>query len=101
MEIVNLWNENTDLNIVKTWLLGTTDGQTYPIIDRWAPKFHTPGFLCLDGLAEFDDIIGYKYDWKLDDPNLDAEAERIVRELDAFIEKVNAHPELYSDNIVA
>lgn len=96
-EIKNLWSEDTDENIVRSWLVGITDGQTWSVNGHFLSRITTDKFDCnFDCIeAEWDDIIGYKHDWKLDDWKLEAEVERIVRELNALIDEINANPEKY------
>lgn len=30
MDCSNIFTEDTDINIIKSWLIGCSDGQTYP-----------------------------------------------------------------------
>lgn len=96
-EIANLWSEDTDENIVKTWLLGMTDGQTYSINDRFLPRVKTEllcgNFDCIEG--EWDEIIGPCEYFKIDDPRLEDRAREIVEGLNGFIDRINANPERY------
>jgi hypothetical protein len=96
-EIANLWSEDTDENIVKSWLVGITDGQTWSINEHFLEKITTPklamNFDCIE--EKWDDIIGYKHDWKLDEEGLDDEVKRIVRELNELIADINANPDKY------
>lgn len=98
-DIVNLWIEDSDLNIVTTWLVGGTSGQTYSILDRFLPRIKIDEdkyiYDFCDIETEVNEIIGYKYDYKLDDLELIPRAREIVDGLNAFVEKVNAHPENY------
>ena len=98
-DIVNLWKEDSDFNIVRTWLVGGTSGQTYSILDRFLPKLkidetkYDYDFANIE--AEIDEIIGSDHDYKVDDERCTARAWQIVNSLDKFIEKVNANPERY------
>jgi hypothetical protein len=95
--IANLWSEDTDENIVKSWLVGITDGQTWNINEHFLKKITTPelemNFDCIE--AKWDDIIGYKHDWKLDEEGLNDEVKRIVNELNELIADINANPNKY------
>lgn len=98
-DIVNLWSEDTDLNVVKTWLVGGTDGQTYSITDRFLPRIkideevYEYDYCDIEGAV--DEIIGYKHDYKLDDPELEVRAKEIVDGMVKLVESINAHPENY------
>ena len=96
-EITNLWKEDTDENIVKSWLVGLTDGQTYSINDRFLPRITTPlfcgNFDCIE--AEWDEIIGPCIRCKIDDELLEPQAQKIVKGLNDFIARINADPNRY------
>lgn len=96
-EIANLWSEDTDENIVKSWLVGITNGQTWNVNEHFLKKITTTAFgmnfHCID--AMWDDIIGYKHNWKLDEVGLDDEVKRIVNELNELIADINANPDKY------
>lgn len=96
-EIANLWSEDTDENIVKSWLVGITDGQTWSVNERFLKRITTPAFgMNFDCIEErWDDIIGYKHNWKLDEVGLDDEVKRIVKELNELIADINANPDKY------
>lgn len=101
--ITNFWREDTDENIVRSWLLGGTDGQTYPLNDRFLPRIHVPDSVVYDFgdiESEWDDIIGWKYDYKIDDPELEAKTNEIVKKLNLFIANINEHPADYFNEIV-
>ena len=68
--IVNVFSEDSDINVIKSWLIGSTDGQTYSLSDRFLPRIkgHEFQFDCIDG--EWNDI-------------------------NKFIDDVNANPEKY------
>ena len=93
--IVNVFAEDSDINVIKSWLIGSTGGQTYSISDRFLPRIkgHEFQFDCIDG--EWNDIIGYKHDYKIGDPELDKEANRMLNDINKFIDDVNANPEKY------
>lgn len=96
---VNLWkmtgNDLVDgVNIIKTWLCNGSDGQTYPINDYYLKKIEIPDneikywdFAKIE--AEWDDIIGFKHEYTIDDPELDNIAKEIDKELREFIDKCN------------
>lgn len=101
MDIVNMFREDNDFNIVKSWLCGSTDGQTYSICEWYEKKLldRPEGvsqskydnivsdlFCC----TEWEDSIGYKHDYKVDDPAVDEAAREVVGRLNAFIDKTNA-----------
>lgn len=101
MDIANIFREDNDFNIVKSWLCGSTDGQTYSICEWYEKKLldRPEGvsrskyddivsdlFCC----TEWEDSIGYKHDYKVDDPAVDEAAREVVERLNAFIDKTNA-----------
>lgn len=98
MDTPNIFTEDTDLNIVKSWLCNATDGQTYSICDRFLPRIKIPEELAWDFCdieTEWDDIIGWKHDYKVDDPEMEKRAEKVLTDINAFIDKVNAKPQDY------
>lgn len=98
-DIVNLWSEDSDFNVVKTWLVGGTDGQTYSITDRFLPKLKIDeSKYCYDYCdieERIDNIIGFKHDYKLDDPMLDHAAQEMVDRMDNLIRDINNNPQRY------
>jgi hypothetical protein len=98
-DIENLWSEDSAVNVVKTWLVGGTSGQTYTVTDLFLPKLKVDETKYVvdycDIESKIDEIIGYKHDYKLDDPELPVRAQEIISGLEEFIEKVNANPERY------
>lgn len=92
--IANIFTEDTDLNIIKSWLCGSTDGQTYSINDRFLPRITCKefgyNFECIE--EEWDNRIGYKHDWKVDDPKLEEEAVKVLNLLNDLIADINANP---------
>ena len=102
MDTPNIYSEDTDLNIVKSWLCGSTDGQTYSVNDRFLPRIKIPVGLEWDfcGIeTEWDEIIGWKHDYKVDDPELETKAIEILDNINAFIKKVNAEPQKYFNEV--
>ena len=61
-EIINLWKEDSDYNVVKTWLVGGTGGQTFSILDRFIPRIKVDDTMFVydfgDIEQEVDEIIG-------------------------------------------
>lgn len=98
-DVINLWSEDSDFNVVQTWLVGGTGGQTYSILDRFLPRIKIDeekyDYDFGDIETEVDEIIGYKHDYKLDDPDLIPRTWAIVDGLNAFVGEVNAHPEKF------
>ena len=94
MDKINIFTENTDINIIKSWLIGCSDGQIYPINDRFLPRIR--GIEFNDRIEEqWDNIMGSKYDYKIDDPNLAKVANDILNNINRFIENVNKDPKKY------
>lgn len=94
MDKINIFTENTDINIIKSWLIGCSDGQIYPINDRFLPRIR--GIEFNDRIEEqWDNIMGSKYDYKIDDPNLEKVANDILNNINRFIENVNKDPKKY------
>lgn len=95
MGTANIFTEDTDINIIKSWLVGCSDGQTYPINDRFLPRIN--GFdINFDCIEEaWDNIIGWKHDYKVDDPKLSEVANDILKNINEFIENVNKDPQKY------
>lgn len=97
--IVNLWkmtgNDQVDgINIIKTWLCNGTDGQTYSIDDYYLEKiklndYEIRYFDFVKIETEWNDIIGYKHDYKIDDSELTNIAMEIDKDLRDFIDKCN------------
>ena len=94
MDKINIFTENTDINIIKSWLIGCSDGQIYPINDRFLPRIR--GIEFNDRIEEqWDNIMGSKYDYKIDDPNLEKVASDMLKNINEFIENVNKDPQKY------
>jgi len=104
MDIINLWCETGDkekdeLNIVKSWLCGSTDGQTYSVTDNIldfdVEKIEEMGY-CYEFPEEaFDIVLGFRHDFCVDSPNLEDIAKTIVKGLHDLSNDVNEHPEKY------
>lgn len=96
MDCVNIFTEDTDLNIIKSWLVGSTDGQTDSINERFLPRINGLylNFDCIED-AWLDNILGWKYDYKVDDPKLSEVANDILKNINEFIENVNKDPQKY------
>lgn len=98
METPNIFTDDTDLNIIKSWLCNSTDGQTYSINDRFLPRIHIPDDLEWDFgdiEEEWDDIIGWKHDYRVDDIEMEKRAAQILCDINEFVNKVNEHPSDY------
>lgn len=95
MDTANIFTEDTDINIIKSWLVGCSDGQTYPINDRFLKRINglDMNFDCIE--EAWDNIIGWKYDYKVDDPKLSEVANDILKNINEFIENVNKDPQKY------
>ncbi len=96
MDTINIFSEDTDLNIVKSWLCNATDGQTYPF-DRFAERIKVPQakFRLAEIEGQWNETIGNKHDYKVDDPAMEAEAKALLKRLNDFIDDVNANPYKY------
>lgn len=94
MDTINIFTEDTDLNIVKSWLCNATDGQTYPF-DRFVKRIKCRQ-IRFDFINEkMDAIIGNKHDYKVDDTILEKVATAILERINDFIADVNCNPEKY------
>ena len=95
MDCANIFSEDTDINPIHRRPIGRSDGQTYPINDRFLPRIKCLKFN-FDRIEEqWDNIIGYKYDYKIDDPNLEKVANNMLKKLNEFIENVIKDPQKY------
>ena len=95
MDCANIFAEDTDINIIKSWLIGCSDGQTYPINDRFLPRIKGLEFNFERIEEQWNNIIGYKYDYKIDDPNLEKVANDMLKNINEFIDNVNKDPQKY------
>ena len=98
MDCANIFSEDTDINIIKSWLVGCSDGQTYPICDRFLPRIKALNMDFANIEGAWDDIIGWKYDYKIDDPKLNDVANDILKNINEFIDTVNKDPQKYLDS---
>ena len=96
MDKANLFTEDNDFNICKSWLCDSTGGQTYSLSDWFGKKLvpcpaeflwnELEGCFCSQ---EWEDSIGYKHDYKVDDPKVDEEAQAMADRINAYIGKLN------------
>lgn len=103
MDRPNIFMEDTDFNICLSWLCDSTDGQTYSISEHFGKKLKKPESTSemewtnkitdIFNWQVWEDAVGYKHDYRVDDPAAKAEAERMVRELNTIIDRVNADPD--------
>jgi hypothetical protein len=97
----NLFMEDTDFNICKSWLCNSTDGETYILSDWFGRKLHPCPVNVLH--SEYEDIldgcfsseeweysIGYFHDFKVDSEITDIEAEKLANRLNAYVNTLNA-----------
>ena len=102
MDRPNLFMEDTDFNICLSWLCGSTDGATWSLRRHFEKKMKPPAGM---GEGEFFNetydffewerwqyAIGRKHNYKVDDPRARDEAERMVKDLNALIDRVNREP---------
>ena len=99
MDCANIFSEDTDINIIKSWLVGSSNGQTYPINDRFLPRIKGLEFNFERIEEQWDNIIGYKCDYKIDDPNLEKVASDMLKNINEFIENVNKDPQKYFGDV--
>jgi len=103
MDTPNLFMEDTDFNICKSWLCNSTDGGTYSINDHFEGKMKCPANMSQDKFFQqtvdffetqvWNEAIGYKHDYKIDDPEVDKVANKMVKDLNALIDRVNEDPD--------
>ena len=100
MDKANLFTEDNDFNICKSWLCGSTDGATWSLsewynkkvaecpvgVDRVKYDCETDGIFSCE---EWEEAVGWKYDYKVDDPNVDAVALAMAMRLNVYIDKWN------------
>lgn len=93
MDKPNIFKEDTDLNICKSWLVGSTDGQTYSITERFIPRikedkterdFYDKVNAHIDG-----EIIPACPYLSVDDPGLEEMALKLVNQLEEYIRLTN------------
>lgn len=95
MDCSNIFTEDTDINIIKSWLIGCSDGQTYPINDRFLPRINDIEINFYKIEEDWNNIIDYEYYYKIDDPNLEKVANNMLKNINEFIENVNKDPQKY------
>ena len=103
MDRPNLFMEDTDFNICLSWICDSTEGQTYSISDHFAKKMKRPENMSeddwYDKIMDFfnwtvwEEAVGWKHDYRVDDPAAHEVAERMVKELNALIERLNEDPD--------
>ena len=91
----NIFTEDTDLNIAKSWLTGSTNGGTWSITARFLPRITAKDWRYEAIEMQVDEVIGACPYWKVDDIRLEPRAKKMVDGLNALIEDINAHPEKY------
>ena len=109
IDVKNLWEPTGDeykdkVNIAKSWLMGASQGQTWPLddlLDIDVDRLQEIGFLYDYGGIEsqFDEIVGYKHDYDPEDPELDRKAVEIVDGLEELSEDAMRNPEKYFEEI--
>lgn len=103
MEVRNLFTEDTDFNIVKSWLCDSTDGQTFSISEHFDKKIRCPVGMDANehwNLTEdffnsdpWESTLGYEHEYKVDDPEIDKITEEKVKALNALIDRLNKDPD--------
>lgn len=100
MDKANLFTEDNDFNICKSWLCGSTDGATWSLSEWFNKKVaecpvgvDSVKYDCeTDGIfscEEWEEAVGWNHDYKVDDPKVDEEAQAMADRLNAYVEKVN------------
>ena len=93
MDKPNIFKEDTDLNICKSWLVGSTDGQTYSITDRFVPRIKED-----ESDRDFYDKVNAHIDGEIipvcpylpvDDPTLEEKATKMLDEINRYIKLMN------------
>ena len=102
MDKPNIFTEDNDYNICLSWLCDSTDGQTYSISDWFGKKLKRP-----EGMDEYDwvnaiegvfnwqvweDAVGWKHDYRVDDPEAAVAAKKMVEDLNTIIGLLNINP---------
>lgn len=109
IDVKNLWKPTGDeykdkVNIAKSWLLGASQGQTWPLddlLDIDVDRLQEIGFLYDYGGIEskFDEIVGYKNDYDPEDPELEKKAVEIVDGLEELSKDAMKNPENYFEEV--
>lgn len=100
MDKANLFTEDNDFNICKSWLCGSTDGATWSLSEWFNKKVaecpvgvDPVKYDCeMDGIfscEEWEEAVGWKIGYKVDDPKVDEEAQAMADRLNAYIDKLN------------
>jgi hypothetical protein len=109
VDVKNLWKPTGDawqdkVNIAKSWLVGASQGQTWPLdelldidVDRLWEIGYDYDFGGIE--QQFDDIVGYKHDYDIDDPELDEKAQAIVAGLEDLSNDAMKNPEQYFEEL--
>ena len=103
MDRPNLFMEDTDFNICLSWICDSTEGQTYSISDHFAKKMKRTENMSEDDWIDktmdffnwtvWEEAVGWKHDYRVDDPAAQEVAARMVKELNALIERLNEDPD--------
>lgn len=106
-DVINMFTEDSEINYLKTWLCGGSGGQTYPIHDKIfdinVDEIMRRGFaydFC-DIEMQFDNALGFKHDYKVDDKELDSVANDILNRLHSLSKDINENPSKYFKHIEA
>ena len=103
MDKPNIFTEDNDYNICLSWLCDSTDGQTYSISDWFGRKLVCPPNMDKDRWNEclwdffnwqvWEDAVGWKHDYRVDDPEAAVAAKKMVRDLNTIIDLLNTDPD--------
>lgn len=103
MDKPNIFTEDNDYNICLSWLCDSTDGQTYSISDWFGRKLVCPPNMDKDRWDEclwdvfnwqvWEDTVGWKHDYRVDDPEAAVAAKKMVRDLNTIIDLLNTDPD--------
>lgn len=103
MDKPNIFTEDNDFNICLSWLCDSTDGQTYSISDWFGKKLKQPEGMdydtwwnLLEGVFNWqvwEDTVGWKHDYRVDDPEAKKAAQEMEIGLNKLIELLNENPD--------
>ena len=103
MDKPNIFTEDNDFNICLSWLCDSTDGQTYSIGDWFVKKLKQPEGMDYDTWRNllvgvfnwqvWEDSIGWKHDYRVDDPEAKKAAQKMAIRLNKLIELLNENPD--------
>lgn len=103
MDKPNLFTEDTDFNICLSWLCDSTSGGTYSIGDWFGKKLKCPEGMDVDTWNEYmydvfnwqvwEDTIGWKHDYRVDDPKAAEEARNMAEKLNILVDLLNRNPD--------